>query len=55
MRHDDRAGIEFERALAFDAAMGLFGMIEVVDGGRAEGPAVGADKWEGWILGQAAN
>ena len=37
---------------AFDALMGLFGMIEVIDGRRPEGPLQGG-KWEGWILGQS--
>jgi hypothetical protein len=40
---------------AFDALIGLLGMIEIADGRRAEGPL--ADErilrvWEGWILGQ---
>jgi len=40
---------------AFDAAMGLLGMIEVVEGRRAAGPPCAyASAWEGWILGQAA-
>jgi hypothetical protein len=38
----------------FDAAVGLFGMIDVLDGRRPEGtpkdPAI--QRWEGWILGQ---
>ena len=39
----------------FDAALGLFGMIEVVDGRRDAAPAAPeAPEWEGWILGQAA-
>jgi len=39
----------------FDAALGLFGMIEVVEGRRAEGGSTpDARSWEGWILGQAA-
>jgi hypothetical protein len=39
---------------AFDAAIGLFGMIEVVLGHRAAGqhPDSGAARIEGWILGQ---
>jgi hypothetical protein len=37
---------------AFDALMALFGMIEVIDGRRPEGPLQGG-KWEGWILGQS--
>ncbi len=36
---------------AFDAVMGLLGMIEVIDGRRSEGP-MQPNKWEGWILGQ---
>jgi len=39
----------------FDAALGLFGMIEVVSGRRSEGATDGNLRvWEGWILGQAA-
>jgi len=39
----------------FDAALGLFGMIEVVDGRRPAAPeSIGAINCEGWILGQAA-
>jgi hypothetical protein len=40
----------------FDAFLGLLGMLEVVDGVRAEGPAnlSREGKWEGWILGQEA-
>lgn len=39
---------------AFDAAMGLFGMIEVTEGRREAAPATLPDpEWEGWILGQA--
>ena len=39
----------------FDAALGLLGMIEVVDGRRAAGPTqIEAAQSEGWILGQAA-
>jgi hypothetical protein len=37
---------------AFDAVMGLFGMIAVVEGRRLEGPSR-RSKWEGWILGQS--
>jgi len=37
---------------AFDAVMGIFGMIEVIDRRRAEGPQQ-VSRWEGWILGQA--
>ncbi|WP_161850227.1 DUF429 domain-containing protein [Bradyrhizobium sp. CCBAU 051011] len=36
----------------FDAAIGLLGMIEVVEGRRRAAPA-GTNGWEGWILGQA--
>jgi len=37
----------------FDAAMGLFGMIEVVEGRRIEAPAFKpSQSWEGWILGR---
>lgn len=44
----DRAGED-----RFDAAMGLFGMIEVVSGGRSEGTIRRSDRaWEGWIFGQ---
>jgi hypothetical protein len=35
----------------FDSLIGLLGIIEVADGHRQEGPP-GADRWEGWILGQ---
>ena len=39
----------------FDAALGLFGMIEVVDDRRSAAPeSIGAINCEGWILGQAA-
>jgi len=40
---------------AFDALIGLLGMIEVTDGRRAEYPADREhnEVWEGWILGQA--
>jgi len=40
----------------FDALVGLFGMLDVVEGYRAEGhpadPQV--QRWEGWVLGQSA-
>ncbi len=38
----------------FDSLIGLLGLIEVADGRRAEYPPEqrGADRWEGWILGQ---
>ncbi|MBD8664105.1 DUF429 domain-containing protein [Rhizobium sp. CFBP 8752] len=41
----------------FDAAVGLFGMLDVVDGRRDEGvPDVdGVRRWEGWILGHHRN
>ncbi|SHJ98312.1 hypothetical protein SAMN02745194_03876 [Roseomonas rosea] len=40
---------------AFDATIGLMGMIEVVEGRRAPAPGVRqAPEWEGWILGQTA-
>lgn len=40
----------------FDAAVGLLGMIDVVDGRRGEGGPEADDvkMWEGWILGQQA-
>jgi hypothetical protein len=40
---------------AFDSLIGALGMIEVVDGRRAEGPddRARSDVWEGWILGLA--
>ncbi|MGO8534180.1 DUF429 domain-containing protein [Rhizobium ruizarguesonis] len=40
----------------FDAAVGLLGMIEVVEGRRDEGASDAEDvkTWEGWILGQHA-
>jgi len=37
---------------AFDAVLGLCGMIEVIDGRRPEGP-MHKGNWEGWILGQS--
>lgn len=39
---------------AYDAMLGLLGMIEVVDGHRAAAPALSEDEaaWEGWILGK---
>ena len=37
----------------FDATVGLFGMIDVVSGRRAEAPPGIDTVWEGWILGQA--
>ncbi len=49
---DEGFGHSVDGEDAFDAVMGLFGMIEVIDGRRAEGP-LHKDKWEGWILGQS--
>lgn len=47
----DRAGED-----RFDAAVGLFGMLDVVTGRRDEGHPEGPDiqLWEGWILGQSS-
>ena len=40
----------------FDAAMGLLGMIEVVEDRRTAMPgSTGAAVWEGWIIGQAGS
>lgn len=41
----------------FDAVVGLFGMLDVVDGRRDEGvPDIdGVRRWEGWILGHHRN
>ena len=41
----------------FDAMVGLFGMLDVVDGRRPEdSPRDNAVlKWEGWIMGQSSN
>ncbi|WP_395515527.1 DUF429 domain-containing protein [Pseudorhizobium flavum] len=41
----------------FDALVGLFGMIDVVEGQRAEGAPTMEElmTWEGWILGQQAS
>jgi hypothetical protein len=49
---DDGFGPRADGEDAFDAVMGLFGMIEVIDGRRPEGP-LHESKWEGWILGQS--
>lgn len=40
----------------FDALVGLFGMLDVVDGHQDEGAPADPDvrRWEGWILGQPA-
>ena len=49
-----RDGFRREGDDAFDAAVGLFGMLGVVTGRRPEGePPVGLGPVEGWILGQA--
>ncbi|MGR9371110.1 DUF429 domain-containing protein [Rhizobium leguminosarum] len=50
---DDGFGSDKAGEDRFDAAVGLLGMLDVVDGRRGEGiPAVDAlRKWEGWILG----
>ncbi len=51
---DDGFGERNSGEDAFDAAMGLFGMIEVVEGRRAAAPEkTDAPEWEGWILGQS--
>lgn len=49
---DQGFGSRAEGEDAFDAVIGLFGMIEVVDGRRPAGE-VKCGGWEGWILGQA--
>lgn len=53
---DDGFGPRRDGEDAFDAFIGLLGMIEVVDGRRAECPVdrIGLSDWEGWVLGQAA-
>lgn len=40
----------------FDALVGLFGILDVIDGHRAEGPIGDAKihSLEGWILGQSS-
>jgi hypothetical protein len=48
---DNGFGTQAEGEDAFDAVMGLLGMIEVIEGRRPEGP-MQSNKWEGWILGQ---
>jgi hypothetical protein len=49
----DGFGEDAEGEDRFDAALGLFGMIEVVTNRRAAGPFESASAgWEGWILGQ---
>ncbi|WLE00243.1 DUF429 domain-containing protein [Agrobacterium leguminum] len=50
---DDGFGLDKAGEDRFDAVVGLLGMLDVVDGRRAEGiPAIDAvRKWEGWILG----
>jgi hypothetical protein len=52
---EDGFGSQSNGEDAFDALIGLLGMIEVVDGRRAEYPPSRDDGegWEGWILGQA--
>jgi hypothetical protein len=47
-------GPAHDREDPFDSLIGLLGLIEVADGRRAEHPPErhGADRWEGWILGQ---
>ncbi len=69
--HAARRGVRFGRELAarvaagfgpsdggedaFDALIGLLGMLEVVDGRRPAAPATAApDRWEGWIIGQSS-
>ena len=47
----DGFGTGAEGEDAFDAVMGLFGMIEVIEGRRPEGP-MQPNKWEGSILSQ---
>lgn len=37
----------------FDAVIGLFGMLDVVEDRQPEGNPAGSNVWEGWILGQA--
>lgn len=49
---DEGLGPRSDGEDAFDAVMGLFGMIEVIDGRRPEGP-LQRSQWEGWILGQS--
>ena len=41
----------------FDALVGLFGMLDVVDGRRAAGSPLDSAilKWEGWIMGQSSD
>ncbi|MBP2547914.1 hypothetical protein J2858_000807 [Neorhizobium galegae] len=50
---DDGFGADTAGEDRFDAAVGLLGMLDVVDGRREEGtPASDAvQRWEGWILG----
>ncbi len=54
-RLDDGFGGARNGEDAFDALIGLLGMIEVVEGRRPEHPAARdrEEAWEGWILGQA--
>ena len=53
---DGGFGAEATGEDAFDALAGLLGMIEVSDGGCAEGPVDDPQvrEWEGWILGRPA-
>jgi len=53
---EDGFGARGEGEDAFDALIGVLGMIEVADGRRLERPADrnSGEAWEGWILGQAA-
>ena len=50
---EDGFGSAADGSDRFDATVGLFGMIEVVGGRRAEAPPGIDTVWEGWILGQA--
>lgn len=52
----DGFGIDKTGEDRFDAAVGLLGMLDVVEGRRAEGTPDDDDvaTWEGWILGQRA-
>jgi hypothetical protein len=53
---EDGFGASGDGEDAFDALVGILGMIEVTDGRRMERPVArtGEEGWEGWILGQAA-
>ncbi|WP_222356849.1 hypothetical protein [Rhizobium leguminosarum] len=52
----DGFGIDKTGEVRFDAAVGLLGMLDVVEGHRAEGSPDDEDvtTWEGWIFGQRA-